>query len=169
MSTPRTRPILVCYDRSAGSRRAVELAGALFPGRRVVVLHVWTPLSVTYGPYGVMMPPSAEDDYPVGEAAAELAAEGAQLANASGLDARPDAVSAESGGTSHTILDVADQHDAELIVLGARGLSPFRSLFLGSVSHAVVQHARRPVLVVPPPTSSEEVLLPTDDDSDSSA
>jgi hypothetical protein len=48
MSTTRTRPILVCYDRSAGSRRAVETAGALFPGRRAVVLHVWTPLSVIF-------------------------------------------------------------------------------------------------------------------------
>ena len=44
--------------------------------------------------------------------------------------------------------------DAGLIVLGARGLSTFESMLLGSVSHAVVQHAHRPVLVVPPPRTS---------------
>ena len=45
---------------------------------------------------------------------------------------------------------MADRHDASLIVLGARGLSAFKSMLLGSVSHSVAQHAHRPVLIVPP-------------------
>ena len=34
-------------------------------------------------------------------------------------------------------------------MLGSRGLTGIKSLLLGSVSHAVLQHADRPVLVIP--------------------
>ena len=46
------------------------------------------------------------------------------------------------------ILDVAEQRDAAVIVLGSRGLSGIKSFVLGSVSSAVVHHATRPTLVV---------------------
>jgi hypothetical protein len=45
--------------------------------------------------------------------------------------------------------------DAEAIVLGRRGLTGVKSLLLGSVSHAVLQHADRPVVVVPSPAVTE--------------
>lgn len=50
---------------------------------------------------------------------------------------------------SETILEQAEETGAEAIVLGSRGLTGVKSLLLGSVSHAVLQHADRPVIVVP--------------------
>ena len=58
---------------------------------------------------------------------------------------------ARDGSIAGAILDVADELDAEAIVLGSRGLTGVKSLLLGSVSHAVLQHADRPVMVVPSP------------------
>jgi nucleotide-binding universal stress UspA family protein len=55
----------------------------------------------------------------------------------------------EEGKPWRVISEVADEIDAEPIVLGGRGLGRIESKLLGSVSIAVVFHAKRPVLVVP--------------------
>jgi nucleotide-binding universal stress UspA family protein len=44
------------------------------------------------------------------------------------------------------LLDVA--HDADLLVVGSRGLGAFKDLLLGSVSEHCVRHANCPVIVV---------------------
>jgi nucleotide-binding universal stress UspA family protein len=73
--------------------------------------------------------------------------EGVRLAAEAGFDAH--AVSAcNAGSLWRSLLDVADEHDAEALVLGTRGLTGL-SRALGSVSNGVVHHSRRPVLVVP--------------------
>ena len=48
------------------------------------------------------------------------------------------------------LADLADEEDAELIVVGSRGRGAFKAAFLGSVSTDLIGVARRPVLVVPP-------------------
>ena len=80
--------------------------------------------------------------------ARDRAEEGCGLARVAGLDAQPQ--TAEQNLTVWaTILDQADALGADAIVLGSRGLTGMKSLLLGSVSHAVLQHADRPVVVVP--------------------
>jgi nucleotide-binding universal stress UspA family protein len=156
MTPHDTHPILLCYDGSAGSRLAVERAAALFPGHAASVLHVWTPLAVTAFAYGAMMIPSV-DESEIETAAMKVAEEGAALAGDLGLVATAEIAEATYEGTWHAVVASADAHDAVLIAIGARGLSTFKSIFLGSVSHGVVQHAARPVLVVPPPARAEQV------------
>lgn len=150
MATPAGKPILICFDNSAGARRAIETAGDLFPGHTTIVLHVWSPISLIVAAYGGMVALPAYDDDALQRGAAELAEIGSKLAIEAGLSAKPEIAEVTYEGTWHTILDIAREYDAELIVIGARGLSTFKSVMLGSVSHSVLQHAHVPVLVVPP-------------------
>ena len=60
------------------------------------------------------------------------------------------------------IVESAQANDVALIVIGARGLSAFQSMILGSISHGVVQHATCPVLVVPPPVPAEKTPVPAE-------
>jgi nucleotide-binding universal stress UspA family protein len=41
------------------------------------------------------------------------------------------------------------QFDADLIIVGARGLSTLMALLEGSVTYDLIHHRRRPVLAVP--------------------
>jgi nucleotide-binding universal stress UspA family protein len=155
VSTSANDPILLCYDRSAGARRAIETAAELFPGRKAIVLHIWRPIAIAAAAYGAAAPLADFDESNLEKAAKDLADEGAALASAAGLDATAGIAESTYEGTWHAILSAADEHDAALIVLGARGLSTFKSLVLGSVSHGVAQHAHVPVLIVPPESRGE--------------
>lgn len=57
------------------------------------------------------------------------------------------------GWPAETLLAVADETDAEMVVVGRSGLGRFGRFLLGSVSSSVVQHATRPVTVVPHDTA----------------
>lgn len=53
----------------------------------------------------------------------------------------------EVGDYAQVIIDVANK-GYDLIIMGSRGLSPFKEILLGSVSFKVMHHARCPVMVV---------------------
>jgi nucleotide-binding universal stress UspA family protein len=54
----------------------------------------------------------------------------------------------EEGDPPKVILYTAKKFNANMIVIGTRGLSQIKELLLGSVSHSVTKHADIPVLVV---------------------
>ena len=147
-----TGPILIAYDGSPDARHAIDHIAALAPGAPAVVLHVRHPLeSVAAHLEGR---PALEDVGAIADAerdsAEQLAAEGAAYAHQRGLNAEPRVANATEG-VADTIVAVADELGASVIVAGARGRRALKSLLLGSVSHHVVHHTRRPALVIPSP------------------
>ena len=154
--------ILVSYDGSADAQAAIDHVAQLMPGARATILSVWVPfaeaLARTASPgMGVSIGIGTHEYAEAGgidavnrAAALATATVGARRATAAGLVARPRAQSA-NGDVATTIREAATELDAQLIVVGTRGLSGVKAFLLGSVSHAIVQHADRPVLVVPSP------------------
>lgn len=53
-------------------------------------------------------------------------------------------------GTGETILEIAREHNATMIMMGTRGLGAFSRFMLGSTSDYLVQNSEFPVCVVPP-------------------
>ena len=144
-----TEPILLAYDGSDDSKRAVDAAGLLFGSRPAVVLNVAP--SMTFAESMVatssVVPGNAFEDLNKADALVRAEA-GAARARRAGLDAEPRATIASTKWQG--IVDVADELDAAAIVIGSQGLSGLRELAQGSVSHDVATHAGRPVLIVPP-------------------
>jgi nucleotide-binding universal stress UspA family protein len=139
--------ILVGYDGSDGAHRAIEQTAELFPGARVLILHVWG--------FPVVMAAFAPGDATgyggtVEHARAAREAEaGCAIARELGLDASPVVAYRGEERTWHTVVAVADERDVDMIAVGARGLGGLRSLGLGSAADGILHHAHRPVLVVP--------------------
>ncbi|HEX4865183.1 MAG TPA: universal stress protein [Acidimicrobiales bacterium] len=148
-------PVLFCYDGSEGSRSALREAGDLIarPADGYVVT-VWQPAYVrlamagTFGP--AVLSDEADADEKEAAYAQNVAEEGAKRGREHGYDLAPIAERAEDG-VAQAILGVADRLDVKLIVCGQKGRGPIRTTLLGSVSHALSAHTKRPILIAPEP------------------
>jgi nucleotide-binding universal stress UspA family protein len=146
--------ILIAYDGTKDANHAIAVAGALLPGGRAHIVHVWEPLSVLeerYAVRGAATLPAVELDKEIGreEAGARGVADaGVELARAAGFDADGEAVRGE-GFPAWTLEREVDRLRPELVVIGSRGLSGLKAFIEGSVSRHMSAHAHAPVLIVP--------------------
>ena len=69
------------------------------------------------------------------------------MARSLDLEAEPHAVP-DAVNVAETLIDLARERDASAVVVGSHGRSGLRSLMLGSVSHKVIGHCERPVVVI---------------------
>jgi nucleotide-binding universal stress UspA family protein len=76
--------------------------------------------------------------------------EGGWTAPARSLGITPETV-LRDGHPVQVLLEVADEIDADVVVVGSRGFGGFPQMLLGSTSTQLAQHSRRPVLIVPHP------------------
>ena len=157
-AAPDPRPVLVAYDGSDAAREAVREAADLLGHRFMVVVTVWEPgmaaLATAPAPdaFGAgPLPPDPETTREVDDAmrhhAEAIATEGTELARSLGAAAEPLAVPDELD-IADTLVHLAEERDAQAVVIGSRGLSGIRSRVLGSTSRRVLDHCRRPVVVI---------------------
>jgi nucleotide-binding universal stress UspA family protein len=145
------KPVLFCYDGSEGSKTALGGVVDLIKPGDAVVLVVWTRAIVQLaraGSFLVDIPNEGEIDDQEAARAQQIAEEGAADARRRGYNASALVARAEEG-VAKTIDDVAQEIDAGLIVCGQRGRGALRSAVLGSVSHALASHTKRPLLIAP--------------------
>jgi len=65
-----------------------------------------------------------------------------------GVDTQGEIRRVSSGNTPQQIVEVAAESHADLIIMGSRGMTEWKSLLLGGVANKVVHHATCPVLLV---------------------
>jgi len=137
--------VLVAFDGSPLSERALTYAFETFPDATITAIYVIDPIdSVIDVEAGGL--PVAEDWYDTAQAratgihttATDLAAE---------HDIVLDTVT-EVGKPAREILDYADDHDVDQIVMGSHGRSGLDRTLLGSVAETVTRRARIPVTIL---------------------
>ena len=159
--------ILAATDFSTHANLAIERAVELarLRGARLLLAHAFAPVSTSRLDLSIL-PPNFEAD--VAKATLQRLEQDAAGLRHHGIEV---STSIRRGAPAETILEIAAEEQAELIVLGTQGLEGFEHALLGSVAEAVSGRARCPVLVVhqndvPMLDPPSRILLPTDRSSD---
>jgi nucleotide-binding universal stress UspA family protein len=155
--------ILLAVDGSEHAAWATELLSALPLAKAptITVLHVVEPLPAVHA----LFTPTERQAYTtaVREQLAQKRERGHALVKQSAERLRRRLkrvrVMVEEGPAADTILATAKQRQADLIVLGSRGLGQIRKLVMGSVSQRVTTYAGCSVLVVKEPMRRLKRLL----------
>jgi nucleotide-binding universal stress UspA family protein len=142
--------ILICYDGSTDAKEAIARGASVLRGQRATVLTVWNSFDAAAVGLSGGVEDMQESDEASRRHAQQQAEAGARLAAEAGFDAAPRTVDRRTT-IARAILDQADAVDVDAILMGSRGLTGLKSMLLGSVSHAVIQHTDRMVIVVPSP------------------
>ena len=137
------RAIVVGTDGSAGAeravRRAVDIAAAT--GARLHLVTAYPDAS-----YQQPIASSARTErIDLREAAESVLARVASHVQADSVEVD---TQARQGDPARVLIDVAQEVDADLIIVGARGLTTLERWLLGSVSNKVSQHAPCDVMIV---------------------
>jgi nucleotide-binding universal stress UspA family protein len=159
----RSRPVIVGYDGTPASERALREAATLLAPHPVLVVVVWEAGRAfelaTLPIRGFEPPPTVVDirtgfelDQAMYEAAERTAQHGEALARAAGLEAES-LVVADDVTVADTLVRLARDLDSPAIVVGAHGHRALSELLLGSTSRDVIQRAPCPVIVVRDRTS----------------
>jgi len=100
------------------------------------------------GSFVVAVPNEGEIDEQEAATARKIAEEGAAGARERGYNASA-RIAQATESVARTIDEIAHEIDARLVVCGQRGRGMIGSALLGSVSHALATHTKRPLLIAP--------------------
>jgi nucleotide-binding universal stress UspA family protein len=143
MNAPADRPIIVGIDGSQEGQRALDwgVDEALRRSRPLVVVHAFD--LIRYASPLLGEPSIGERRQAAESLVAETVSSLRDNPRAQQLDIRP---VVETGRAPGILLEQGT--DAEMLVVGSRGLGGFTDLLLGSTSLQVASHATRPVVVI---------------------
>ena len=144
----RFETVLVPVDFSDHSREALDTAiqiAHLF-GSTVHLLHCYHVQTAGISPYGIVLPSGYYED--IRDAAAKRLSDWSEMLSKEGIETES-ILSADSPSTAINL--AATEIQADLIVMGTRGLSGLKHAMLGSVAERVVRLAPCPVLTVKHP------------------
>ena len=138
--------IVVAYDHSELSKKALKMAMNLAKQDKAIELYVVTVMQpirpLPYSTYGYALAINRESQDKEFQAIRdEIELELKELPNKS-------KIMLLEGLPGQMIVEFVKKYDGDLVVMGSRGLSGLKELFLGSVSHFVVQKAPCPVFIV---------------------
>lgn len=148
--------IMIAVDGSPASLEAVRRAVALVHQGwqvQVALVHVQAPASLLQ-----MVTQDADDIANAAVDAGEhLMHPAMQLLQEAGIAYTSEVVLGDPGSM---LVDMAEQLDVDMVLVGDRGQSAWAEVLVGSVSKTVLRQCARPVLLVklPPPVGDEEVL-----------
>jgi nucleotide-binding universal stress UspA family protein len=141
------RRIVVGVDGSKHSEAAVEWAARMAKGMGsevVAVFAVGPPVYFETGYTAPVLPPEFDPEWRA-EMKRELDEDWTKRLREMGVQYR---TVMEDGRPASVIAQVADSVDADVIVVGRRGRGGVAELVLGSVSHELVLHSKRPILLI---------------------
>ena len=161
--------IILAVDGSDNSYEAVHIMNYLARAEQLTLLHA---LNVSRPAYPEMMPEVAEEIYKTLEQTMKEDGERLlkRVESLLPLHAGPTTKQLRVGSPAKTILSMAEEQKADLIVMGARGLGPIKERLLGSVSHRILTLAPCATLIVNGPVKPvKQILLPLEGPSDAEA
>jgi nucleotide-binding universal stress UspA family protein len=137
--------ILVPFDGSPLARRALERALTKHPDDRTTVLYVIDPMLAVYEAESKGLPAASTWYERTLERADDICADATEQADERGSEIT--AVT-EIGRPARAILEYADEHGVDHIIMGSHGREGVSRLILGSVAERVMRQAPVPVTVV---------------------
>ncbi len=142
-----TEHVLVAVDDSEQAMKALDFAVGEYPDARITALHVIDPREF-YGAGGIegAAMASYERIREVHERSANQLLEVArERAADAGVEIETESV---LGRVSREVVEYADEHDVDHVVVGSHGRTGASRILLGSVAERVVRRSPVPVTVV---------------------
>ncbi|SDY02978.1 universal stress protein [Halobellus clavatus] len=141
------RHVLVPIDGSPQSMHALRFAAGEWGDASVTLLHVINPVQAGYS--AGVLPTDSEDWYQEAKAEAEATLDdGRDLFSAERAGDGSVETAVEVGRPAATIVEQADERDADHVVVGSHGRRGVSRLLLGSVAEHVARRSPVPVTIV---------------------
>ena len=160
---------LLAVDGSDNAYEAVHAMKYLARAEELTLLHA---LDVPRPAYPMMVPEVAEELYRSLEQSMREDGERllGRVQSLLPMHAGPSTKQLRIGSPAEVIVATAEEQQADLIVIGARGLGPIKERLLGSVSHRILTLAPCATLIVNSPVKAmKNILLPLQGLSDAEA